>query len=307
MTAIKNHFLMRSAASGVERDAKQRGFSRIQWLAVLLPTLSIALFEFLRHQLLAHLLPGWLGTGWLGNVAGTMVVAAIVFVFVRYFAATLSRLTAETARAREEAAVVLERQRIARDMHDGVAQTLFYLGVKLQEVEDLMASGADGRAREELTMVEEDVQGAHRQVRTVIADLKEQTELEDLGSAIRRTAAELEDRLDVRVSCEIDGEATVPDSSCQHLLAIIHEALTNARRHGYARKATISLKEEVDGMSIEISDDGTGFDPEKISDQGHYGLAIMSERAQMAGGELRLNSAPGYGTRVKVHLSGTML
>ena len=281
---------------------EQQGFGRIQWLAVLLPTFAIGLFEFVRHQWMAHVLPTWLGVGWLGNVLGTMVVAAVVFVFVRFFASSLGELTAEAIRAREEAAVILERQRIAREMHDGVAQALFYLGAKLREVDHLMAAGAEEQASEELRAVEEDIQCTHQQVRTVIANLKEQAELEDFGNAVRRAVAELEDRLDVRVSCELDREATVPAASCRHLLAIIHEALTNAHRHGYAQKAAVRVKKSVDGMGIEVSDDGVGFDPEKISRLGHYGLVIMKERAQMAGGELHLDSAPGLGTRVTVHI-----
>lgn len=303
MTVAREYLRNRvGVAGGMERDAEKRGFDRILWLAVLLPTFAIGSFEFLRHQLLAPVLPNWLGFGWFGNVIGTLVVAAVVFGFVRFFASSLSELTAEAARAREEAAVVMERQRIAREMHDGVAQTLFYLNAKLREVEGLVAAGDGEQARKELRTVEGDVLDAHRQVRTVISDLKEHAGAEDLGSAVRRTVAELADRLDVRVSCDLDGRATVPASSRQHLLAIIHEALANAHRHGRARSAAVRLKTNGGGLDVEVSDDGSGFDPEEVSDQGHFGLAIMEERAQMAGGELSLDSTPGLGTRVTVRL-----
>lgn len=303
MTAFSRRPRGRTDASGTAgQKVEQRGFSRVQWLAVLLPTLAIGLFEFLRHQWLAHALPGWLGTGWLGNMAGILVVATIVFGFVRFFASILRRLTAEAAQAREEAAVILERQRIAREMHDGVAQALFYLGVKLREVESLMSADADLRAREELRAVGEEVQDTHRQVRTVIANLKDQAGLEDFGSAVRRIVAELSDRIDVRVRCELDERAAVPSPSRQHLLAIIHEALTNAHRHGHAQRAEVRLKTTGEGMYIEVSDDGAGFDLGETPSQGHYGLAIMEERAQMVKGELRLSSAPGFGTQVTVHL-----
>lgn len=303
MTVLEKPFWVRmGGASGGGKKVEQRNFVRVQWLAVLLPTLAIGLFEFLRHQLLAHALPGWLGTGWLGNVIGTLVVAAVVFGFVRFFTSTLGDLAAEAARAREAAAVVLERQRIAREMHDGVAQALFYLSVKLREVDGLMAAGAGGSAREELKMMEEEVRDANRQVRAMIADLKEQAGAEDIGFAIQRTVAELAERLEVRVSCELDGHATVSAFSRQHLLAIIHEALTNAHRHGRARSAAVRLKTDGEELEVEVSDDGAGFDPGEVPDEGHFGLAIMEERAQMAGGELCLESAPGLGTRVTVRL-----
>ncbi len=303
MRVAREYLRKRIGAVGVEeRDVERRWFNRVQWLAVLLPTLAIGSFEFLRHQLLAPVLPDWLGFGWFGNVIGTMVVAAVVFGFVRFFASSLSEISAEAARAREEAAVALERQRIAREMHDGVAQALFYLNAKLREVEDLVAAGEGEQARKELRTVEGDVLDAHCQVRPVISDLKEHAGAEDLGSAVRRTVAELADRLDVRVSCEFDGRDPVPVSSHQHLLAIIHEALANAHRHGRARSAAVRLKTNGGGLDIEVSDDGSGFDPEEVSDRGHFGLAIMEERAQMAGGELCLDSAPGLGTRVTVRL-----
>ena len=122
-----------SPGSGTKRSS----FRRVRWLAVLLPTFSIGLFEFLRHQLLEPVLPEWLSDGWLGNVAGVFVVAAIVYVFVRFFGDVLQESAVEVAQAREEAAVAVERQRIAREMHDSIAQTLFYLTVKLREVDDL--------------------------------------------------------------------------------------------------------------------------------------------------------------------------
>lgn len=235
MTAFSRRPRGRTDASGTAgQKVEQRDFSRVQWLAVLLPTLAIGLFEFLRHQWLAHALPGWLGTGWLGNMAGTLVVATIVFGFVRFFASILRRLTAEAAQAREEAAVILERQRIAREMHDGMAQALFYLGVKLRVVESLMSADADLRDREELRAVGEEVQDTHR--------------------------------------------------------------------HGHAQRAEVRLKTTGEGMYIEVSDDGAGFDLGETPSQGHYGLAIMEERAQMVKGELRLSSAPGFGTQVTVHL-----
>src|ERR687885_319522 len=161
--AIRSNSLEEWAGS----RANQPDFGYIRWLAVLLPALSVGLFEFLRHQWLASMLPEWLGNGWLGNIAGALVVTVVVYVFVRFFTNVLRESTLEVTRAREEAAVAVERQRIAREMHDSIAQTLFYLTVKLREAEDLMVAGESEEAHGELRTVREEIKAAYHQVRTV--------------------------------------------------------------------------------------------------------------------------------------------
>src|SRR3954462_1036942 len=93
-------------------ETKRLGFEHILRLAVLLPALYVGLFEFLRHQWLEPILPGWLSIGWLGNMMAGLVVAALVYIFVRFFTNKLQESASELSRACEEAAVVVERQRI---------------------------------------------------------------------------------------------------------------------------------------------------------------------------------------------------
>lgn len=280
-------------------------FRRVCWLAVLLPAASVGLFEFLRHQWLA--LPGWLGVGWVGNLVGVLVVAVVVFGFVRVFAGILSGLALEAARSREEAAVAVERRRIAREMHDDIAQAMFYLNVKLREVGDLMADGEAGRARGELRAAEAHLQDAYWQVRSVISDLKEQeAEREDFGEAARRASAEVAGRLGMRVTCEVEGRAVLSASSRKHILAIVQEALTNAHRHGRAKDAAVRVRAAEGDLTVEVSDEGAGFDPAAAAGEGCYGRVIMEERARMLGGRVSLDSAPGRGTRVTVSLPGSL-
>jgi len=262
----------------------------------------VGLFEFLRHQWLESVLPEWLGSGWLGNVAAAFVVAAIVYVFVRFFTNILQESASEVTRAHEEAAIVIERQRIAREMHDSIAQTLFYVTVELREVENLVASGQTEEAYNELCTVREEIRAAHHKVRAVIADLRQQAALQDFGEEVRRTATELAGRLGMKVTCEITGRVAVPISSRQHVLAIIQEALINSHRHSRTQHATIRLTTIGEDTIVEVSDEGAGFDPDTVPREGSYGLTIMEERAQMSGGQLRVESTPGHGTRVTVHL-----
>ncbi|HET7479983.1 MAG TPA: ATP-binding protein [Rubrobacteraceae bacterium] len=268
-------------------------------MAVLLPTLCIGLFEFLRHQWLVGVLPMWLGHGWVGNVLGALVVAAVVYFFVRVFAGMVGAAALEAARAREEAAVLTERQRIGREMHDGVAQALFYLRAKLNEVGDLLAAGENERTLAELRAAEEELQETHRLVRAAISDLKRQPEIERFDEALRRTVSELAGRMALRLTCEAEAPCCALSAPYQrHLLAIVQEALTNAHRHGNARSASVKVGTSEETLIVEVSDDGSGFDPDAVPQDGRYGLFIMEERARMIGGSMLLDSVPGLGTRI---------
>ncbi|HKH12429.1 MAG TPA: ATP-binding protein [Rubrobacter sp.] len=276
---------------------------RLSLLAVLLPAGAVGALEFLRHQWLAHVLPGPLAEGWVGNALGALVVAAVVYGFVRVFGGIVQTSARETARAREQAAVLSERQRLAREMHDGVAQTLFYLGANLREVRVLLESGDEGEALEGVRAAEQHLDEAHARVRAAIADSR-QGGTQDFGESLRRAAFEASGRLGMRVTCEVEGCPAVPAFSQRQVLAIVHEALTNAHRHGRASEALVRVDSGGGGFAVEVSDDGGGFDPRARPGAESYGLEIMSERARMLDGELRLTSSPGLGTRLTVRLPG---
>lgn len=299
---------MRAQSTSLEVDAfsklKRSDFEYMRGLAVLLPALYVGLFEFFRHQWLEPIEPTWLATGWMGNIIAAFVVGIVVYIFVRFFANALQKSASELTRAREEAAVIVERQRIARQMHDTIAQTLFYLTVEMREVEELVLAERKEEAYNELETAREEIRAAHHKVRAVIADLREQAELENFGDAVRRTATELAQRLGMTVTCEVAGHVNLPLSSQQHVLAIIQEALINAQRHSHIQQATVRLITNGGDAIAEVSDEGVGFDSATIEREGRYGLTIMEERAQMAGGELSLVSTPARGTRVTVLLPG---
>ncbi len=286
-------------AADTPRGGKLKG---VWWLAVLLPALFVMMFEFIRHQWLGAMLPFWLGHGWQGNLASSLVVAGTVYGFVHFFARRIRRSAAETARAREEAAVIVERQRIAREMHDRVAQTLFYLTVKLREVEGSLPYEGAEAAREELREAHSNLKETYKQVREVVANLKRQADLEDFGEAMRRAVREASKRFGIKVECRVEGELDLPAASREHLLAVVQEALTNAGRHGGARRASVLAKKEGRHLVVEVADEGAGFDPEAALQSGGYGLTIMAERARMIGGELHVDSAPGRGARVTVRV-----
>ena len=209
-------------------------------LAVLLPAGAMGAFEFLRHQWISHAMPGWLTEGWAGNILGALVVAGMVYGFVRVFGGMVQRSARETARAREEAAVLSERQRLAREMHDGAAQTLFYLGANLREVRALLESDEQREALEGVRTAELHLEEAHERVRSAIADSRRDG-TRDFGESLRRAADEASGRLGMRVSCEVEVCPPVPGSSQRQILAIVHEALSNAHRHGRAGGALVRV------------------------------------------------------------------
>lgn len=300
--AAKGDKLIASVAHSFDRPLQANNLRRIRWLAVVLPTLAIGLFEFLRHGWLASVLPVWLGFGWFGNVAGALVVGISIYGFVRVFSHMIESSALQATRAREEAAVLAERQRIAREMHDGVAQALFYMTVKLREVDSLLPQDGVQPARKELQDARTNLEQTYLQVREVVSDLKRQAELEDFSEALRRTAAVAAQRFGLRVECRIDAGLEPAANHKQHLLAIVQEALSNARRHGNATDSLLRAHRVDRQLIVEVADEGSGFDTEAALDNGSHGLTIMSERAKMVGGELSVDSRPGHGARVTVRL-----
>ena len=271
----------------------------IQWLAVVLPALFVGLFEFIRHQWLEPMLPTALG-----NVTDALIVAWIVYIFVQIFIRLIRRSVMEVTQAREESVAIAERQRIAREMHDSIAQSLFYMGAELHEVENLVLSGQSEEAHSEVRTVREEIRATDHKIRAVIADLRQQDELEDFGAEVRRTTTEFAQRLGMKVTFEIIGSVALPVSSRQHVLAIIQEALINAHRHSCTQEAVVRLVTIGEDTMIEVTDKGVGFEPATVPREERYGLTIMEERAQIAGGQLRVDSVPGGGTRIAVYLSG---
>lgn len=268
--------------------------TRVQWLAVLLPALLVGLFEFARHHWFAGLVPGFWGNALAAALAGASVLA-----FVRYFTRLVSDAERELSRARAEAAVLAERQRIGRDMHDGVAQALFLLRVELDELDADLAGGAALRARARVAALKARVGRADDEVRTAIADLKRESAAENPAEALRRDATRVAADLGLEVSLALDELPRLDAQGRQHLAAIVSEAVANAARHGGATRVSITGG----GGRLVVADNGRGFLPKDDGGRG-FGLVIMAERAELIGGTLDLESAPGQGARLVLTFRG---
>jgi PAS domain S-box-containing protein len=219
-------------------------------------------------------------------------------------AVTNARLT---ARARD-AAALMERARLARELHDSVSQALFSMTMHARAAQlSLAPAGLDessplGQAIGELTQL---TRGAMAEMRALIFELRPGALAEEgLVGALHKQAAALTAREEVAIT--VDGPERRLDLDAateEHLYRIVSEALHNVIKHARAGQATVTIADEADGLRVEVSDDGVGFDPEH-GHPGHLGLSTMAERCALIGAELTLASVPSAGTTVTVFRAG---
>jgi PAS domain S-box-containing protein len=215
----------------------------------------------------------------------------------------------ERARARELTALTeaAERERISRELHDRVAHGL---GVAHQSLElhSALAKTAPERAAEKLKLARETTRLALDQTRAISAELKrlQEEELEDGLEAAFRALSESSVSDGVRLDVSVSGEeATVPSVIALQVYLAMREAIRNAVRHSGCSRIGVALEVsdgEVRGL---VEDDGAGFDPAavgKATPSWGVGLGSMRDRAEMLGGNLCIDSAPGAGTRVEVRV-----
>ncbi|HMD93333.1 MAG TPA: GAF domain-containing sensor histidine kinase [Trebonia sp.] len=195
-----------------------------------------------------------------------------------------------------EVSVLEERARLARELHDAVSQRMFSIRAHARAAEVLLAKDP-ARAAGELAAIAELGAQAHAELRAVIDGLAP-PELDGLAESLRRYAllAERAHGIAVRVTA-----ADVPELDARTQAAafrVAQEALHNALRHSGASEISVTLSRTRSRVILEVADDGTGFDPGLAS--GGLGLASMRDRAAAVGGTLRVTSAPGAGTRVRL-------
>ncbi len=211
----------------------------------------------------------------------------------------------ENARLHEQIqrlAVVEERERIGKDLHDGIIQAIYAVGLSLEDVPELMESDpAEAVSRVDRAI--ESLNHTIRDIRNFIFGLRpellEQAGLQAGLAALAdefglNTMIDLDLRLDGRESPELPDDATV------QLLHIAREALSNIARHSHATHATIELAMPDGGIRLSISDNGRGFPIDAVRSPAHQGLLNMRARAAGLGGRLEIESRPGDGTRIIV-------
>lgn len=206
-----------------------------------------------------------------------------------------------------DAAVLEERERIARELHDGLAQVLGYINTQTLAIRKLLDSGRVETAGESLAHMEEASRRANDDVRQAILGLRT-VPGEGLAASLRAYLREygLMGGAALRLEVAPQGELLrLPAPNELQLLRIVQEALNNVRKHAGASSVVISLRVDGEGLSVEVTDDGRGFDPELPVPSGwpRFGLQTMQERAKAIGGRFEVRSRPGEGTTVGVRVT----
>jgi nitrate/nitrite-specific signal transduction histidine kinase len=200
-------------------------------------------------------------------------------------------------------AVLQERHRLSREFHDGLAQTISYLGMQAERVENLIQDEFWNEATTEIHQLRNTIRDAYADVREAIDGLRLSVDnpsqivdrLSDYCAAFTRQTG-IETQFNATpLDLSID-----PSTSLQ-MLRIVQEAMTNIRKHAQAQNVVLLLREDLGVLHLSISDDGVGFPQKsKIDQSPSYGLTTMRERAEGLGGTLTIATSPDEGTRITV-------
>jgi PAS domain S-box-containing protein len=230
---------------------------------------------------------------WQGRAIGHLVLLHDI--------TALRRIGAQLVEQERALAAAQERERMARELHDGLAQDLWLAKLKTGRLAALPELGPDARAlNDEITAaIDASLDEARQAVATMrLSGERGGTFCELLG----RRLEDFEDRFGLGVEFDCDPELTAlaPRAEAE-TLRIVQEALTNVRRHADATVVRVRAAVEDGRLVLEVRDNGRGFDQSAVGDDS-YGLAGMRERAALVGGELEIQSAPQKGTRVTLQV-----
>ncbi|MFN3265290.1 MAG: GAF domain-containing sensor histidine kinase, partial [Deinococcales bacterium] len=202
----------------------------------------------------------------------------------------------------EEIAIFDERSRIAREIHDGIAQSLAFTAMKLDLAEKLLERDPE-RVRLELETAKTTLREQIKEVRRSIFALRP-LDLERLGflETVRQYTKDFGEQNNIKTILELHGEPRLSPTNEAVMFRILQEALNNIAKHSRAKTTTVILKSLTSGAQLTVQDDGGGFDPNsltgKVTTAGGLGLSQMRERVEARGGRFEYSSKIGQGTRV---------
>ena len=272
--------LIAFAAVGFTSRARRTRDELLAWIAI---AMTLAAVARVNYFLFPSVYSEWVFTGDVARAGAYVLILVGVLRQIAGYQRTVIRTAVDD-----------ERNRIARELHDGLAQDLAYISMQSQRLaeRDPVGTALAGAADQ-----------AMARSRGAIAEL---TATDDsLSSAVAHLARTLTDRVGVRLELELD-EADVTPKVRADLLGIVSEAISNAVRHGGASSVKIRLDAR-HGLRLSIADDGSGFDPDRVGNgrpgAGGFGLISMRDRSEQLGGSLLVRSRAGGGTKVEVALS----
>jgi len=246
-----------------------------------------------------------------GQVSGILVLhhtepnyysaqdASLVMAFANQAAVAIEN--AQLYEQAQQLAVVEERQRLARELHDSVTQTLYSVTLYAQAAHMAMSAGKQDEAIENLDELRNMAREAMTDMRLLIFELHPpRLEEEGLAAALQGRLASVETRTGLQTELHVEEERRLLLSVEEELYWIAQEALNNVVKHAQAKKVTVRLQYDDETACLAVSDDGIGFEPAEARQSGGMGFRGMAERAERINGKLEVESAPGQGTMLRV-------
>ncbi|MCM3587274.1 histidine kinase [Mesobacillus maritimus] len=249
-------------------------YKQIKWLILLTPTITIALWEYIRH---AFLLP-YISMD-LGNILSPILVFLVTLIFLRHLFSVLERMQEELRETKTKKAALIEREKLARELHDGIAQSLFLLSVKMNKF------GRKNQLEQDpdFQKIKQTLQHVHEDTRQAITNLKYSPNEEPLSwtEMIHQFIAEIKKQhfMEVHLEWGIQ-EDTLSSKEKVELFACVKEAVMNVIKHAKTNQIWIYANELDTGWVCQIKDKGIGFATEKIPFNNGYGLQIIKDRVK---------------------------
>ncbi|MCB0155308.1 MAG: GAF domain-containing sensor histidine kinase, partial [Anaerolineae bacterium] len=203
----------------------------------------------------------------------------------------------------EQLAVMEERSRLGRDLHDSVTQSLYSLTLFAEVGRRSVEAGDFKQVSDYMVRLGQVAQQSLKEMRLLVYELRPAAlETEGLVGAIQQRLDAVEKRAGVEARLLVESMAELPPSVEEGLYRIAQEALNNSLKHAAATSVTVRIRGDVDWAELEVADNGLGFDPRQTADSGGIGMTSMRERAERLDGSLTILSKPGEGTRLTVNL-----
>ncbi|MGB9673726.1 MAG: GAF domain-containing sensor histidine kinase [Anaerolineales bacterium] len=200
-------------------------------------------------------------------------------------------------------AILQERIRLAREIHDGLAQTLGFLKLRLSQLQVYFEKGEKEKEHQTIQQLYQVVSNAYIDTRSIIDQLRMNVEHVDLHDLLEEIFTEFKEASGVKGEIYYSiGGLQIPLEVNLQLVRIVQEALSNVRKHSHATHVQIACYPYDEGITIEVQDNGVGFDLNDLHDRSQYGIRGMNERASIIGGDIEIMSQIGKGTKVKINL-----
>ncbi len=207
----------------------------------------------------------------------------------------------------ETNAIMQERTRLAREIHDGLAQTLAYLKLQMLQMQTMVNTGETEQLKESLSQSYRVVSETYLDVRQAIDDLRLKSEGQRFSELMKEILEEFEGISGIGVNFrKSPDEIELPKEIQSQVIRIVQEALSNVRKHAHASQVSVDWKRCGERLQIEIGDDGIGFCLEDIPKTSRYGLRGMQERAALIGADLVISSKINAGTIIKLNIPSTL-